>query len=58
MIGDPSQGAQAGDRTLAASANEVLCVQVALPSATGNAFQSAATTGTLTFDAEQVASNP
>ena len=58
VIGDPSQGAQAGDRTLAASATEVLCVQVALPSATGNAFESAATTGTLTFDAEQVASNP
>ena len=58
VIGDPSQGADAGDRTLAASANEVLCVQVSLPIATGNAYQGAATTAQFTFDAEQVANNP
>jgi len=58
VIGDPAQGAQAGDRTLAASSSEVLCVQVQLPASTGNAFQNATTTATFTFNAEQVSSNP
>jgi hypothetical protein len=57
VIGDPAQGAQTGDRTLAASASEVLCIQVSLPSSTGNAYQDATTTATLTFNAEQVANN-
>jgi hypothetical protein len=58
LIGDPAQGADAGDRTLAASDDEVLCVQVSLPLETGNAFQGAATTAEFTFNAEQVANNP
>ena len=58
VIGDPSQGADTGDRTLAASDDEVLCVQVTLPLATGNAYQGAATTAQFTFDAEQVANDP
>lgn len=58
VIGDPAQGAQAGDRSLAASSSEVLCIQVQLPAATGNEFQDATTTATLTFNAEQVANNP
>ncbi len=58
VFGNPAQGAQAGDRNLAVSASETLCFRVALPLATGNPFKSAATTATLTFDAEQTANNP
>jgi len=58
VIGDPTQGAQAGDRVLAASANEVLCFNVELPLTTGDAFQDATTTATFTFDAEQTINNP
>lgn len=57
-FGNPSPGAQAGDRTLATAASETLCFRVTLPSGTGNAFQSATTTTTFTFDAEQTANNP
>ena len=57
-IGDPTVGSQAGDRTLAGAASEILCFQATLPAATGNAFQSATTTGTFTFSAEQTANNP
>lgn len=58
VIGNPAQGAQAGDRTLAASANEVLCFNVSLPSSTGNAFQGLTTTATFAFQAEQTKNNP
>jgi hypothetical protein len=57
-FGDPTAGAQAGDRTLAGAASEVLCFAATLPSATGNAFQGATTTATFTFSAEQTANNP
>ena len=57
-IGSSAQGAQAGDRVLAASTNEQLCFKVLLPLATGNAFQLATTTATFTFDAEQTVNNP
>jgi hypothetical protein len=57
-IGDPTVGGQAGDRTLAGAANEILCFRATLPSATGNAYQGAATTATFTFSAEQTANNP
>jgi hypothetical protein len=57
-FGDASQGADPGDRTLAGGANEVLCVRVALPLATGDAYQAASATTTFTFDAEQTANNP
>ncbi len=57
-FGDPSQGAQAGDRTLAASASEDLCFMWSLPLSTGNAYQDASTTTTFTFAAEQTANNP
>ncbi len=58
LVGDPTQGAQAGDRTLNGSgANEVLCFYAALPLSTSNAFQGATTTTTFTFDAEQTANN-
>lgn len=58
ILGDSTQGAQAGDRPLAVSASETLCFRVALPLATGNAFNNAASTATFTIDAEQTANNP
>jgi predicted ribosomally synthesized peptide with SipW-like signal peptide len=57
VIGDPTQGAQAGDRTLAASANEVLCFNVALPLASTGP-EDTTTTATFAFQAEQTQSNP
>jgi hypothetical protein len=57
LIGDPAQGDDTGDRTLAASANETLCFRVSLASgATGP--EGASTTATFTFDAEQTVNNP
>jgi len=56
-IGNPAQGGQAGDRTLAASGSENLCFRVTLPSgATGP--EGASTTATFTFQAEQTKNNP
>jgi len=43
---------------LNAGASETLCFRVTLPSSTGSAYQSASTTTTFTFDAEQTSSNP
>lgn len=57
LFGDPTPGADAGDRALSAAASEDLCVRVALPLATSNAFQGATTEITLTFDAEQTVNN-
>jgi predicted ribosomally synthesized peptide with SipW-like signal peptide len=56
-IGNPAQGADAGDRVLAAATNEVLCFRVGLPLATGNALQGISSAVTFTFDAEQTANN-
>ena len=58
VVGNPAAGAQAGDRTLAAAANEVLCFNATLPVATGNAFQSLTSTATFSFQGEQTANNP
>jgi hypothetical protein len=57
MVGDPTQGSQAGDRTLNAGANETLCFKASLPIGTGNGYQGAASTYTFTFNAEQTANN-
>ena len=57
-FGSAAQGPQAGDRTLAGGASEVLCFKVTLPSLTPNAFQGATSTATFTFAAEQTANNP
>ncbi|MBW3662518.1 MAG: M73 family metallopeptidase [Actinobacteria bacterium] len=57
VFGDAATGAQAGDRTLAATASEVLCFKASLPSSTGNSFESLTTTATFTFDSEQTANN-
>jgi len=57
LVGDPAQGAQAGDRTLNSGASDFLCFRVSLPLSTSNAYQSATTTTTFTFAAEQTANN-
>ena len=57
IFGDATAGADSGDRTLAASASEVLCVQVSLPLATGNSFQGLSSSAALNFYAEQTANN-
>ncbi len=57
LVGDPTTGAQTGDRALASSASEVLCFNVSLPSSTGNAYQNATTTATFSFVAEQTVNN-
>lgn len=53
LIGDPTTGAQAGDRTLNANTSEFLCFKVTLPSAASNAAQGLSTTANFTFSAEQ-----
>jgi spore coat-associated protein N len=58
VIGNPAQGAQTGDRTLNASANEPLCFNVSLPLSSGNSFQNLTTTATFTFNGEQTTNNP
>ena len=57
-VGDPTAGAQAGDRTLAPSTSEVLCFQVALPTSAANALQGRTAGATFTFSAEQTVNNP
>lgn len=57
VFGDAAVGFQTGDRTLAAAATEVLCVQVTLPFSTGNTYQNKTTTAVFRYDAEQTANN-
>jgi spore coat-associated protein N len=59
LVGNATSGFQAGDRSLppTTSNSEILCFHVALPIGTGDGFQSAATTATFTFAAEQTANN-
>jgi len=56
-VGSSAQGAQAGDRALAAGANEVLCFQAELPLNAGNTLQGISSTVTFTFSAEQTTNN-
>jgi predicted ribosomally synthesized peptide with SipW-like signal peptide len=58
IVGDPTQGTQTGDRTLAGGASETLCFKVALPTSTSNTYQGTTTNITFTFNAEQTANNP
>lgn len=58
LFGNPTQGAQLGDRVLAAGGNEALCFNVTLPLSASNASQGLSSTATFTFDAEQTANNP
>jgi hypothetical protein len=57
VIGDPAQGADSGDRVLAAAASEVLCFQVSLPP-TATTGEGLTTTATFEFNAEQTTNNP
>jgi hypothetical protein len=57
VVGDPAQGAQAGDRSLVSLANEDLCFNVSLPLAATNAAQGLTTTATFDFQAEQTKNN-
>lgn len=56
-IGSAVQGSQSGDRTLNASASEVLCFSVVLPTSAGNTLQNATTDVSFDFVAEQTANN-
>ena len=58
IIGDVTQGQQAGDRTLGAGTNETLPYTVSLPMSTPNAYQGTTATVSFTFTAEQTANNP
>jgi hypothetical protein len=58
LVGNIADVNDPGNRELSAAAGEDLCFRVALPLATGNAFQNATSEITLTFDAEQVKNNP
>jgi spore coat-associated protein N len=57
-IGNSTQGAQAGDRTLNASGTERLRFKVTLPLSTPNSYQGTSCTVSFVFDAEQTANNP
>ena len=57
VVGDPTTGAQAGDRALTASTNEILCFNVELPTAATNAAQGITSTATFDFQAEQTKNN-
>ena len=56
-LGDPTTGNQLGDRSLNGGATDLLCFTASLPTATGDAFQAASASATLTFSAEQTANN-
>ena len=55
---DPTQGADAGDRTLNALGSERLRFKVTLPLDTGDSYQGKSCTVAFMFDAEQTANNP
>jgi hypothetical protein len=57
-FGDAQMGGQPGDRLLASSASETLCIQVTMPLHAGNEFQGATTATSWTIAAEQAAGNP
>jgi hypothetical protein len=57
LVGNPSQGAQAGDRVLNAGANETLCFQVSMPTGIANTYHSITDTVVITFAAEQTQNN-
>jgi hypothetical protein len=56
-VGSSAAGSQTGDRVLDAASSEALCVQVSFPGASGNSYQAATTSTTVTFAAEQTANN-
>ena len=58
FFGDPTQGEQAGDRTLALGTSERLRFTATLPLDTDNSYQGDTCTVAFVFDAEQTDSNP
>lgn len=56
-LGNTGAGSQAGDRVLNAAASEALCLSVSFPAVSGNSYQAATTSTTVTFAAEQTANN-
>ena len=56
-IGDPTTGADTGDRTLAVSGSERLRFKVTLPSSTDDTYQNTTCTVAFVFDAEQTKNN-
>lgn len=57
-IGDPQRGAQAGDRTLATSESETICIRVTLPRAAGNRYQDATASAEFSIVAESIEPSP
>jgi hypothetical protein len=57
-LGDPTAGADTGDRALAPAATDALCFRATLPLSAGNALQGKSAGITLTFAAEQTDNNP
>jgi hypothetical protein len=58
LFGSSSAGQQTGDRALAASAAEVLCVRLSLPTSAGNSVADQTSSLSVVLDAEQTANNP
>ncbi|GAA1242581.1 TasA family protein [Oryzihumus leptocrescens] len=59
IFGDPTPGAQAGDRVLGPGQSEDICLEVALPASTPAIYGDAATTDiNFGFYGEQTANNP
>lgn len=54
VIGDPTRGAQPGDRLLSPGEVETICVNVTMPSNVGNEYQGASTRVRFRFDSENV----
>ena len=57
-IGDPAQGAQAGDRTLVPTGSETLTFTVSMPIDTGDGYQGTTCSVDFVFAAEQTSNNP
>lgn len=57
-LGSAASGQQTGDRVLAPSSSETLCLTVDLSSGVTNTYQDASTATTFTFQAEQTKNNP
>ena len=57
-LGNPAQGADAGDRTVDAGDTDDLCFSWLFPAASGPGYQGAATSTTFSFAGEQTANNP
>src|SRR5439155_9018789 len=57
LVGNPSQGSQAGDRVLNTSANETLCFQISMPTGIANTYHSITETVVFAFVAEQTQNN-